>query len=165
MGVNGLKAIFPGTFDPVTNGHLDLLERGLKIFSGVLVAVARSDRKDTMFSHKERVDLVRRSTVGMKGVEVVGFEELLVDLARRMDLNIVIRGLRVFSDFEYELQMALMNRRLSKELEAVFLMPSEQFTYLTSTLVKEIFALGGDVKGLVPAPVEEMLGVKLRRGS
>jgi pantetheine-phosphate adenylyltransferase len=155
------KAIFPGTFDPVTNGHLDLIDRGLKMFSGVLVAVARSDRKDTLFSHEERVDMVRQSTREMAGVEVLGFEELLVDLARRMRLNIVIRGLRVFSDFEYELQMALMNRRLSKDLEAVFLMPSEQYTYLTSTLVKEICALGGDVKGLVPSPVEAMLGAKL----
>ena len=158
------KAIFPGTFDPVTNGHLDIIRRGLKIFSGVLVAVARSDRKDTLFTHDERVQLVRRSTCDIKGVEVVGFEELLVDLAGRTGISTVVRGLRVFSDFEYELQMALMNRRLSKDLEAVFLMPSEQYTYLTSTLVKEIYALGGDVTGLVPAPVEEMLGVKTGRG-
>jgi pantetheine-phosphate adenylyltransferase len=159
------KAIFPGTFDPVTNGHVDIIERGLKMFSGVLVAVARSDRKDTLFSLDERVEMVRGSTASMDGVEVVGFEELLVDLARRTKINVVIRGLRVFSDFEYELQMALMNRRLSRELEAVFLMPLEQYTYLTSTLVKEIFALGGDVSGLVPAPVEEMLGTKLGHGS
>jgi pantetheine-phosphate adenylyltransferase len=165
MDIKARKAIFPGTFDPVTNGHLDIIDRGLKIFSGVLVAVARSDRKDTTFSHDDRVGMVRQSTSEMKGVEVVGFEELLVDLARRTNLNIVIRGLRVFSDFEYELQMALMNRRLSKDLEAVFLMPSEQYTYLTSTLVKEIFGLGGDVTGLVPAPVAEMLKGKLRPGS
>ena len=157
------QAIFPGTFDPVTNGHLDLIARGVKIFGGVLVAVARSDRKGSLFSLDERVKMVRESTASMKGVEVVGFEELLVDLARRMGLRVVMRGLRVFSDFEYELQMALMNRRLSKELEAVFLMPSEQYTYLTSTLVKEIFALGGDVAALVPPPVTEMLRTKLAR--
>lgn len=155
------RAIFPGTFDPITHGHLDLIERGLKIFPGVLVAVARSDRKETLFTLEERVEMVRQSTSAMKAVEVIGFEELLVDLAGKTDLHVIMRGLRVFSDFEYELQMALMNRRLSKDLEAVFLMPSEQFTYLTSTLVKEIFALGGDVGGLVPQPVDEMLAAKL----
>jgi pantetheine-phosphate adenylyltransferase len=154
------RAIFPGTFDPVTNGHLDLINRGLKIFKGVVVAVARSDRKHTMFSLDERVAMVREASASMSGVEVVGFEELLVDLANKLNIKVVMRGLRVFSDFEYELQMALMNRRLSKDLEAVFLMPSEQYTYLTSTLVKEIFALGGDVGGLVPKPVAEMLSLK-----
>jgi pantetheine-phosphate adenylyltransferase len=158
------RAIFPGTFDPVTSGHLDLINRGLKIFSGVLVAVARSDRKHTLFSLDERVSMVKGSTASMSGVEVVGFEELLVDLARKTDISVVMRGLRVFSDFEYELQMALMNRRLSKDLEAVFLMPSEQYTYLTSTLVKEIFALGGDITGLVPKPVAKMLSLKLAGG-
>jgi pantetheine-phosphate adenylyltransferase len=155
------KAIFPGTFDPVTNGHLDLIDRGLRIFENVVVGVARSERKSTLFSLDERVSMVRDATASMRGVEVVGFEELLVDLAKKLDISVVMRGLRVFSDFEYELQMALMNRRLSRNLEAVFLMPSEQYTYLTSTLVKEIFALGGDLSGLVPKRVTEMLSLKL----
>ena len=161
MKESGIKAIFPGTFDPFTNGHLDLVRRGCRIFGGVLVAVARSDRKDALFSLRERVDMVRRATEGIEGVSVVGFEELLVELAARERVSVVMRGLRVFSDFEYELQMALMNRRLSRELEAVFLMPSEEYTYLTSTLVKEIFSLGGDVSALVPPIVLDMLGEKL----
>ncbi len=161
MKAEDREAVFPGTFDPVTNGHLDLIARGLKIFSGVVVAVARSDRKGTLFSLDERVEMVRDSTRGMAKVTVVGFDGLLVDLAHKTNIGVVMRGLRVFSDFEYELQMALMNRRLAKDLEAVFLMPSEHFTYLTSTLVKEVFELGGDVSGLVPGPVSEMLKSKL----
>jgi len=157
----GQRAIFPGTFDPVTNGHLDLIERGVGIFSGVMVAVARSHGKETMFSMEERVDMMREATAGMEGVGVLGFDGLLVDLARSKNVRVVMRGLRVFSDFEYELQMALMNRRLSKELEAVFLMPSEQYTYLTSTLVKEIFTLGGNIEPLVPRVVVRMLNEKL----
>lgn len=155
------KAIFPGTFDPVTNGHIDLIERGAGIFSSVVVAVARSHGKDTLFTLEERVDMMSQATASLEGVEVIGFEGLLVDFARSMKVRVVMRGLRVFSDFEYELQMALMNRRLSQELEAVFLMPSEQYTYLTSTLVKEIFALGGDVDALVPGIVTQMLAAKL----
>jgi pantetheine-phosphate adenylyltransferase len=157
----GRKAIFPGTFDPVTNGHLDLIERGVGIFSGVIVAVAKSRGKDTVFSMDERVAMMREATAGIEGVEVIGFEGLLVDLARSLKVHVVMRGLRVFSDFEYELQMALMNRRLSRELEAVFLMPSEQYTYLTSTLVKEISALGGDIGALVPGIVAQKLEAKL----
>ncbi len=161
MNSGKTKAIFPGTFDPFTNGHLDLVRRGCQIFGGVLVAVARSDRKDTLFSLEERVEMVRRATAEVKDVRVVGFTELLVDLAEKEHVRVVMRGLRVFSDFEYELQMALMNRRLSRDLEAVFLMPSEEYTYLTSTLVKEIFSLGGDVSSLVPQIVLGMLRNKL----
>lgn len=157
----GRKAIFPGTFDPVTNGHLDLIGRGVGIFSSLVVAVARSHGKDTLFTLDERVNMMRQATAHTKGVEVLGFDGLLVDLARSMNVRVVMRGLRVFSDFEYELQMALMNRRLSQDLEALFLMPSEQYTYLTSTLVKEIFTLGGDIKALVPDIVAEMLEAKL----
>lgn len=161
MNSGKTKAIFPGTFDPFTNGHLDLVRRGCQIFGGVLVAVARSDRKDTLFSLEERVEMVRRATAEVKDVRVVGFTELLVDLAEKEHVSVVMRGLRVFSDFEYELQMALMNRRLSRDLEAVFLMPSEEYTYLTSTLVKEIFSLGGDVSSLVPQIVLDMLRNRL----
>jgi pantetheine-phosphate adenylyltransferase len=160
----GRRAIFPGTFDPVTNGHIDLIERGAGIFSSVVVAVARSHGKEGLFTLDERVDMMSEAITGIEGVEVLGFDGLLVDLACTMKVRVVMRGLRVFSDFEYELQMALMNRRLSKELEAVFLMPSEQYTYLTSTLVKEIFTLGGDINALVPENVARMLKGKLGRG-
>ena len=150
-------ALFPGTFDPFTNGHLDLTERAARLFPRVVVAVAHSPGKGTLFTVEERVTLARQALFGLKNVEVRSFDGLVVDFAREIRASVMCRGLRAVSDFEFEFQMALMNRRLSPELEVVFLMPSEGFTYLNSSLVKEIARLGGKVEGLVPTNVEPVL--------
>jgi pantetheine-phosphate adenylyltransferase len=150
--------LYAGTFDPVTNGHLDILTRSLVVFDKVIVAVAESTPKDTLFSVEERVEMLKIATTGLARVEVSPFSGLLVRTAREKGAIAVIRGLRVISDFEYEFQMALMNRRLDRELETVFLMPSEEYTYINSSLVKEIAAAGGDVSLFVPPVV----GAKLR---
>jgi pantetheine-phosphate adenylyltransferase len=155
-------ALFPGTFDPFTNGHLDLTRRAVSLFDRVVVAVAHSDAKGTLFSTAERAEMIRASTRDLRSVQVVEFDDLLVDCARRTGADVMIRGLRAVSDFEYEFQMALMNRRLSPSLEVAFLMPSLQYTYLNSTLVKEVARLGGKIRGLVPVPVEARLLEKLR---
>ena len=154
-------AVFPGTFDPFTNGHLDLTRRAARLFDRVVVAVAHSPVKGTMFAVKDRVEMIRRATKTLKRVEVVDFSDLVVDCARRVGAQVMIRGLRAVSDFEFEFQMALMNRRLSPGLEVAFLMPSQQYTYLNSTLVKEVARLGGSVRGLVPRSVEEQLHARL----
>ncbi len=143
-------AVYPGTFDPVTNGHIDLIRRGLAIFDRVIVSVAPSERKNPMFSPAERVEMMKEAVAGLPGVEVEIFEGLLVDHVVKKGANVVIRGLRAVSDFEYELQMALMNRRLTDHVETVFMMPSEEYSYLTSTVVKEVAGFGGSVEGLVP---------------
>jgi pantetheine-phosphate adenylyltransferase len=150
--------LYAGTFDPVTNGHLDILTRSLVVFDKVIVAVAESTPKDTLFSVEERVEMLKIAASGLAGVEVIPFSGLLVRMAREKGAIAVIRGLRVISDFEYEFQMALMNRRLDRELETVFLMPSEEYTYINSSLVKEIASAGGDVSLFVPPVV----GGKLR---
>jgi pantetheine-phosphate adenylyltransferase len=155
-------ALFPGTFDPITNGHLDLAQRAVHLFDRVVVAVADSPAKGVLFTLEERVEMIRVATRGMKRVEVVSFGDLVVDCARRVGAQVMIRGLRAVSDFEFEFQMALMNRRLSPRLEVVFLMPSQKYTYLNSTLVKEVARLGGDVKDLVPRLVAERLQERLR---
>jgi pantetheine-phosphate adenylyltransferase len=147
------RAIFAGTFDPVTNGHLDLLERALELFDGVVVAVAEGHHKQTLFSLDERVSLFKESTAHFNGIEVVGFHGLLVEFARSHGVRILIRGLRMVSDFEYEYQMALMNRKLDRKLETVFLMPSARYAFLNATVIKEIGRHGGDLTGLVPEPV------------
>ena len=154
-------AMFPGTFDPFTNGHLDLTRRAARLFDRVVVAVAESPAKGALFPIPERVEMIRSATRTLKRVLVVEFSDLVVDCARRMGAAVIIRGLRAVSDFEFEFQMALMNRKLSPSLEVAFLMPSQQFTYLNSTLVKEVARLGGSVKGLVPGVVEERLRQKL----
>ncbi len=156
-------AVFPGTFDPFTNGHLDLTRRAARLFDRVVVAVADSPAKGTLFSMDERVGLIRAATRTLKRVEVLEFADLVVDLARRVGAQVMIRGLRAVSDFEFEFQMALMNRRLSPGLEVAFMMPSQQYTYLNSTLVKEVARLGGSVRGLVPAAVEELLRARFGR--
>jgi pantetheine-phosphate adenylyltransferase len=143
-------AVYPGTFDPVTNGHIDLIKRGLAIFDRVIVSVAPSAKKDPLFTAAERVEMMKESTSGLKGVEVEIFEGLLVDHVVKKGASVVIRGLRAVSDFEFELQMALMNRRLTNHVETVFMMPSEEYSYLTSTVVKEVAGFGGSVEGLVP---------------
>jgi pantetheine-phosphate adenylyltransferase len=151
-------AVYPGTFDPVTNGHIDLIKRGLAIFDKVIVSVAPSQKKDPLFSAQERVDMIREATADLGGgIEVEVFEGLLVDHVVSKGASVVIRGLRAVSDFEFELQMALMNRRLSSQVETVFMMPSEEYSYLTSTVVKEVAGFGGNVEGLVPQSALERL--------
>ena len=156
-----ITALFPGTFDPFTNGHLDLTRRAARLFDHVVVAVARNTTKGTLFPVEERVEMIVSSTRSLRRVEVVSFEDLVVDCAQRVGAQVMIRGLRAVSDFEFEFQMALMNRRLSPRLEVAFLMPSQQYTYLNSTLVKEVARLGGKVSGLVPRTVEERLRRRL----
>jgi pantetheine-phosphate adenylyltransferase len=154
-------ALFPGTFDPITNGHLDLAQRAAHLFDRVVIAVADNPAKGVLFTPDERVEMIRVATRGMKGVSVVSFSDLVVDCARRVGAQVMIRGLRAVSDFEFEFQMTLMNRRLSPQLEVAFLMPSLRYTYLNSTLVKEVARLGGDVKDLVPRVVAERLRERL----
>ncbi len=157
-----ILAIYPGSFDPVTNGHLDLIERGAQIFSRLLVAVLQNDQKqDPLFSVPERTAMLREATQLWSNVEVDVFDGLLVDYARRRDARVILRGIRAISDYEYELQMALMNRKLAPQIETVFMMPAETYSYLSSRLVKEIFRLGGNISGLVPAFVEERLRAKV----
>jgi len=142
--------IYAGTFDPVTYGHLDILNRSLEVFDRIIVAVAGASPKDTLFSPQDRVEMLESATSGLDGVEIIPFSGLLVEFARKKGAIAMIRGLRVISDFEYEFQMALMNRRLARELETVFLMPSEEYTYLSSSLIKEIASAGGDISQFVP---------------
>jgi len=153
-------AIFPGSFDPLTNGHVDIIERGCVIFDRVIVAVLINADKAPLFTVDERVRMIREVFRDRANVEVDTFDGLLVEYGRRKQAHALIRGLRAVSDFEYEFQMALMNRRLNHDLETVFLMPAEQYTYTSSRLIKEVFRLGGAVGGLVPPVVEEQLRVK-----
>jgi pantetheine-phosphate adenylyltransferase len=153
-------AVFPGSFDPLTSGHVDIIERGCAIFDRVIVAVLNNADKTPLFTVDERVGMIREVCQGRAGVEVDTFNGLLVDYARRKGATALIRGLRAVSDFEYEFQMALMNRRLNHDLETVFLMPAEQYTYTSSRLIKEVFRLGGEVGGLVPPVVEQRLRQK-----
>jgi pantetheine-phosphate adenylyltransferase len=150
-------ALYPGTFDPVTNGHVDLVSRAAKIFDSVIVAVAAGVHKSPFRSLEQRFALAREALGEIEGVEVVTFDGLLVDEFRRQNVDVVIRGLRAVSDFEYELMIALMNRKLDPEFETVFLMPSEKYIYLHSSLVKEIYRLGGEIRCLVPACVVHRL--------
>ena len=154
-------AIYPGSFDPVTYGHLDIIKRALKVFDKVIVAVAHNSEKDPLFSVAERVELLKKATKGIKGVEVDDFHCLVVDYVKRKKLRIVIRGLRMISDFEYEFQMALTNRKLSKDVETIFMMPSESYSYLSSKLIKEAASLGANLKGFVPGFVEKAIKSKL----
>lgn len=156
-------AIYPGTFDPITNGHLDLVDRGIRIFDEVLIAVAPSAKKLPLFSLQERLELIRESVRDCQNVRVEPFEGLLVDYVKNKGGIAIIRGLRAISDFEYEMQMALMNRRLVTEIETVFMMPSEEFSFITSTIVKEVASFGGSVKGLVPDVVERALKEKFKK--
>ena len=150
-------AVYPGTFDPVTNGHIDLVERSLRIFDNVIVAVAENPRKAPLFSIDERIAMLTKVTAKYKNVVIEGFDGLLVDYVKKKRAVGIIRGLRAVSDFEYELQMALMNRRLDNTIETVYLMPSEEYSFITSTIVREAASYGGDVSSLVPKVVVQML--------
>lgn len=155
------RALYPGSFDPVTNGHLDVIERARKLFDEVIVAVAHNDEKQPLFSLQERLDLLRESLGKMDNVRIAQFQGLLVEFARAQEARAVIRGLRAVSDFEFEFQMALMNRKLDDAVETIFLMPKEEYTYLSSRIVKEIASLGGDVSSFVPDCVAKALNTKL----
>jgi pantetheine-phosphate adenylyltransferase len=155
--MNSVIAVYPGSFDPVTNGHLDLIERSSKIFSRLFVAVLRNQDKDPMFEIEERLEMLRQTTRAWPNVEVDSFHGLLADYARRKEARVILRGIRAVSDYEYELQMALMNRKLAPQVETVFMLPAEAYSFLSSRLVREVARLGGSLRGLVPPPVEERL--------
>ena len=154
-------AIYPGSFDPVTNGHLDLIERGQKMFDRLIVAVLKNTEKEPMFSVPERVEMLREVTRHWESVEIDVFEGLLVDYARKRGAAVILRGIRAVSDYEYELQMALMNRKLEPRLETVFMMPGETYSYLSAKVVREIAHFGGPLAGLVPPAVEQRLRAKV----
>ncbi|HEX9428178.1 MAG TPA: pantetheine-phosphate adenylyltransferase [Candidatus Polarisedimenticolia bacterium] len=153
----GMTAVCPGTFDPMTNGHLDIITRGARIFDQVLVAILRNPDKEPLFPLDERVEILKSVVGRLSNVRVETFDGLLVDYARARGAQAIVRGLRALSDFEYEYQMALMNRRLGPDIETVYMMPSETYSYVSSRLVKEVARLGGDVSGLVPREVVERL--------
>ncbi len=156
------RAVFAGTFDPVTNGHLDLMQRALRMFDHLTVAVAERMEKGVVFTQEERVAMIRDAVSSLDRISVEPFAGLLVNFALERKIPVLVRGLRFISDFEYEFQMALMNRRLSAEIETVFLMPSETYTYVNASLVKEIARYGGEIEGLVPPNVARVLGERLR---
>ncbi|HET6933374.1 MAG TPA: pantetheine-phosphate adenylyltransferase [Candidatus Angelobacter sp.] len=160
--MNLIRAIYPGSFDPLTNGHLDLIERGSKIFDELIVAILRNAEKDPLFTVAERMDMLEKMVRRFDNVKVDTFDGLLVDYAMQKQAKAVLRGIRAISDYEYELQMALMNRKLQPQLETVFMMPAEAYSYLSSRLVKEVFRLGGSVRGLVPELVEQRLREKVQ---
>jgi pantetheine-phosphate adenylyltransferase len=153
-------AVYPGSFDPLTNGHVDIISRGAKLFDRIIVAILVNAEKAPMFSMAERVDIAREVFKPHPKVEVDTFEGLLVDYVQRKRAQVIVRGLRAVSDFEFEFQMALMNQRLQPSIETVFMMPAEQYTYISSRLIKEVFSLGGRVHGLVPELVEQRLREK-----
>ncbi len=159
-------AIYPGSFDPVTNGHLDIIQRGARLFDEVIVAVLVNSEKAPLFTSEERVEMMRAILKDSSpGVRVDTFNGLLVTYAQKQEAQVIVRGIRAVSDYEYELQMALMNRRLAPGIETVFMMPSEAYSYLSSRLVREVFRLGGSVEGLVPPLVEQRLRTKMPRKS
>jgi pantetheine-phosphate adenylyltransferase len=153
-------AVYPGSFDPLTNGHVDIISRGARLFDRIIVAILVNAEKDPLFSMDERVDIARAVFRDQRNVEVDTFDGLLVDYVARRGAQVIVRGLRAVSDFEFEFQMALMNQRLKPQIETVFMMPAEQYTYISSRLIKEVFSLGGRVHGLVPELVEERLREK-----
>ena len=159
--MNLVRAIYPGSFDPPTNGHLDLIERGSKIFEELIVAILRNSEKDPLFTLPERKEMLQEMVKHYPNVRVDSFDGLLVDYAMKKNAKAVLRGIRAISDYEYELQMALMNRKLQPQLETVFMASGETYSYLSSRLVKEIFRLGGSVRGLVPDLVEKKMREKL----
>lgn len=157
-----VRAIYPGTFDPLTNGHLDLIARGAKIFDELVVAILKNSEKSPLFTLAERIEMIAACTKQFDNVTIDSFEGLLVDFARERQASAVLRGIRAISDYEYEFQMALMNRHLAPEFEAVFMMPAEKYSYVSSRLIREVFQLGGSVDGLVPDVVIDKLRAKNR---
>lgn len=158
----GTTAIYPGTFDPITNGHSDLVQRAAQLFDRIIVAVATSPGKRPRFSAAERIDLARIALKDIDHVEVCGFNQLLVDYVREQQAAVIVRGLRAVSDFEYEFQLAGMNRKLAPDIETLFLMPAEKYAYISSSLVREIAALGGDVTAFVHPEIKTALSQKMR---
>jgi|TARA_B100001059_G_scaffold51628_1_gene45214 pantetheine-phosphate adenylyltransferase len=156
-------AVYPGTFDPFTNGHRDLVQRAASnIFDKVYICVAENSKKDTVFSLDERIELAEKSLVNIDNIEVIGFSGLLVDFAKKLDAKVILRGLRVVSDFEYEFQMSSMNKKLNQDIESIFLTPSESYAFLSSSLVKEIAQLGGDISPFVSKEVKVALEKKYK---
>lgn len=164
MAINKKIAIYPGTFDPITNGHFDLILRATKIFDYVIVAVAANIKKAPLFSTEERVKLASDVLAGIENVEISGFDSLLIECAKEHGAGVILRGLRAVSDFEYEFQLASMNRRLVPELESMFLTPSEQYAFISSSIVREIAELNGDVSSFVPELVQNALTDKFSKG-
>jgi pantetheine-phosphate adenylyltransferase len=155
-------AIYPGSFDPPTNGHLDVIERAVKLFDRVIVAVAKNESKSPLFTLEERLDLVARTVRHLKNVEADSFDCLLVDYVNQCSAQAIVRGLRAVSDFEFEFQLALMNRKLNERVETIFMMPKDTYTFLSSRMIKEVARLGGDVSSFVPAHVQTALAGKLK---
>ena len=156
-------AVYPGTFDPFTNGHKDLVQRAASnIFDKVYICVAENSKKDTLFSLEERIDLTKKSLLGVENIDVIGFNGLLVDFAKKLEAKVILRGLRVVSDFEYEFQMSSMNKKLNNDIESIFLTPSESYAFLSSTLVKEIAELGGDISKFVSPDVKHAIQKKYK---
>ncbi len=160
-----VRAIYPGTFDPPTNGHLDLIARGSKLFEHLTVAILNNPIKNPLFTVAERVEMMREATRQMETVEVETFDGLMVDFARQKQATAVLRGIRAISDYEYEFQMALMNRRLAPEVETVFLQPAGRYSFVSSRMVKEVFSFGGDITGLVPGNVLKRLRRQARQSA
>ena len=159
-----VKAIYPGTFDPVTNGHVDLIQRGAKLFEHLVVAILRNYAKHPLFTVEERAEMLKEITAGIDNVSVATFNGLMVEFARQQGASAVLRGIRAITDYEYEFQMALMNRRLAPEIETVFLQPAGRFSFVSSRLVKEVVSLDGDATGLLPPNVLERLRARLNHG-
>ena len=159
--MNKGRAIYPGSFDPPTNGHLDLIQRGAKIFEELVVAILRNSEKTPMFSTSERLEMLKELTADLPNVRIATFDGLMVEYAKSIDAMCVLRGIRAISDYEYELQMALMNRKIEPTLETVFMMPADKYSYVSSRLVREVAQAGGPIKGLVPEVVEQKLREKL----
>jgi pantetheine-phosphate adenylyltransferase len=158
-----IKAIYPGSFDPITNGHIDVIKRASRIFDQVTIAVSQNINKKSFLSEKEKIEAINLSLEGLKNVEVIAFDSLLVDFAKANNAQIILRGLRAVSDFEYEFQLAGMNKHLNKNIETFFLTPSEEFSNISSSLVREILMLGGDISSFVPQEVEKILLSKLKK--
>jgi pantetheine-phosphate adenylyltransferase len=154
-------AVYPGSFDPITNGHLDIIERGTRLFDRVIVGILENEEKSPLFNVPERIGIIREVTAHLPAVEILSFSGLLVNFVRRVNANVVVRGIRAVSDFEYEFQMTLMNRELAPDTETIFMMPAVEYTFVSSRLVKEVFRLGGDVSRLVPPIVLERLEARL----